>query len=664
MSPRTAARPRVETTPPADEEEAPGGYPRESPRAVLVLLTVLAGVSGGVAALVSRLVFPYLSIDNDEPLYRLQAQVIAHGHLFPAAPAPKGSYVPWLAAVHDGHYVLKYTPLVSAWHAVSYLLTGGFALGLAVLAALLVVVTYRLALELLDQPWIALLAAGLTALSPIVVVQSALLLPYLPTLLLLELFVWMLVRGTRRPSAWPFLLAGLTAATAFTIRPYDTALFVVPMLVWAGFGPLRGRRWPAAGRLALGAALPLAALLAYNAAATGHPFRLPFNTLESKDALGFGLRKLYPSDRGHHFGIVQGLAGVGDHLKLMAVWIAGGVVLLLLGIVAGVRRRLAAPLVALAVSGALLTVGYIAFWGAWNADDLWGGIRYVGPFYLMPVLLPVVLCGARGLADLFVAARRVTVAAGGLAAIAILAVTGVVLGFAISGNLHFTSQDRQLTALVDRPGQSVIFVASDPPFLMHPSAVLSNPPLSRTDLASHPDRLFAVGRGADDWTVLDTHPGRSAWLLRIHGALAKHLHVGETAQLYALREMQGAQVTVPLTLTSPRGTADLQLQVTTGMRTLTYELPVSGTTVQLRVTPGNLQIAGLSPDRVQQLRKPVSGLQLTLLQKSTPSGRQHVLDQLRLGFTQNADTVRILVPGDQVGSVGRPGSTWLAFPTG
>jgi hypothetical protein len=128
--------------------------------------------------------------------------------------------------------------------------------------------------------------------------------------------------------------------------------------------------------------------------------------------------------------------------------------------------------------------------------------------------------------------------------------------------------------------------------------------------------------------------------------------------------MQGAQVTVPLTLTSPRGTADLQLQVTTGMRTLTYELPVSGTTVQLRVTPGNVQIAGLSPDRVQQLRKPVSGLQLTLLQKSTPSGRQHVLDQLRLGFTQNADTVRILVPGDQVGSVGRPGSTWLAFPTG
>jgi len=415
--------------------------------------------------------------------------------------------------------------------------------------------------------------------------------------------------------------------------------------------------------LALGAVLPLAALLAYNVAATGHPFRLPFNTLESKDALGFGLRKLYPSDRGHHFGVVQGLAGVGDHLKLLAVWIAGGVLLLVLGLIAGLRRRLPAPLVAMAVSGAVLTIGYIGFWGAWNAADLWGGIRYVGPFYLMPLLLPVVLCGARGLADLFVAARRIALAAGGLAATAILAVTGVVLGFAISGNLHFTSQDRQLAALVDRPGQSVVFVATDPPFLMHPSAVLSNPPLSRSDRSSHPDRLFAVSRGADDITVLNTHPGRSAWLLRIHTPLAKYLHVGETAQLYALRDLQGAQVVVPLTLTAPLATADLQLQVSTGKRRLTYELPSTGTSVQLRVSPGDVEIAGLSPDRVEQLHKPVSGLQLTLLQNATPGGRQHVLDQQRLGFSQNADAVRLLVPGDRVGTVGKQGPTWLSFPS-
>jgi hypothetical protein len=459
-------------------------------------------------------------------------------------------------------------------------------------------------------------------------------------------------------------LAGLAAAAAFTIRPYDTLLFVVPMLVWAAFGPLRQRRLWAAGRLVLGAVLPLAGLLAYNAAATGHPFRLPFNALESKDSLGFGVRKLYPGDKRHHFGVVEGLAGLGDHLKLLAVWIAGGVLLLVLGIVAGVRRRLSAPLIALAVSGAVFAVGYIGFWGAWNAADLWGGIRYVGPFYLMPVLLPVVLCGARGLADLLGSARRAAVATGGLAATAILAVTGVVLGFAISGNAHFTSQDRRLTALVDRPGQSVVFVATDPPFLMHPSAVLSNRPLQRSDRASDPDRLFAVSRGADDLAVLASHPDRSAWLLRIHGALAKHLHVGETAQLYALRDLRGQQVVVPITLTAPVGTADLQLQIAAGKRKLTYELPTSGTSVQLRVRPDDLEIAGLAPDRVDQLRSRVSGLQISLLQRPVPGAVPRILDQQRLALSRTGGTVRLLVPGDQVGVVGKPGPTWLAFPTG
>ena len=65
------------------------------------------------------------------------------------------------------------------------------------------------------------------------------------------------------------------------------------------------------------------------------------------------------------------------------------------------------------------------------------------------------------------------------------------------------------------------------------------------------------------------------------------------------------------------------------------------------------------PDRVEQLRKPVSGLQITLLQTATPGGRQHVLDQRRLAMSRDAGSVRLLVPGQQVGTVGKPVSTWL-----
>ena len=57
---------------------------------------------------------------------------------------------------------------------------------------------------------------------------------------------------------------------------------------------------------------------------------------------------------------------------------------------------------------------------AWNADDLWGGVRYIGPFYVMPVMLPIVLCGARGLVDLWNARRS----AGALAGVATVAATG------------------------------------------------------------------------------------------------------------------------------------------------------------------------------------------------------------------------------------------------
>ena len=621
MPPRTVARRAAGAD--AATADGPGGRggpaaPRDRPglpaRTARLLLGLLAAASAAAAVVVSHFVFPRLSIDNDEPLYRLQAHVIAGGHLFPAAPRPTSSYVPWLAAVDHGHYVLKYTPLVPAWHAVSLLATGGFGLSLAVLAAALVLVTYGLAVEVLADRRAGLVAAGLVAFSPLIVIQSGLLLPYLPALLLLEAFAWALVAGARRGSGWLLAAAGLAAAAAFTIRPYDAVLFVVPPLLWAAFGPLRGHRWWAAGALSAGAVLPLAGLIAFDVAATGHPFRLPFNALESGDSLGFGVRRLYPSDRGHHFGLVQGLAGVGDHLRLMGWWVAGGVLLLVVGVLAAARRRLPAPVVAVVASGALLSAGYIAFWGAWNAADVWGGIRYVGPFYLMPLALPLALCGARGLVDLWDARRALGIGA----AAAVLAMAGVVLGFAVAGNLHFTHRDQQLASLLDRPGPSVVFVANDPPFLMHPSAVLSNPPLRRTDRSADPAQVFAVERGGADFQVLDQHPGRSAWLLRIYAPLGNHLHRGEQGQLTELRELRGGEVTAALTVFPPAHADQLRLQVALGDRQVSYDLPATGADLRMSVRPGSATLDGLTASASERLRRPIDGLQLTLL--GSPSG--------------------------------------------
>ncbi|HWC09634.1 MAG TPA: glycosyltransferase family 39 protein, partial [Acidimicrobiales bacterium] len=202
-----------------------------SPSAPLAV-AVLALLSGATAVVLSRAVFPELSVDNDETIYRLHADALAHGHLFVPAPAVPDAFRPWLAAVSGDHYVLKYSALFPALLAASQVLTGGPGLVLALIAAGTVVMTYLLAREVLAREGEALVAAALLALSPLVLVQSALLLAYLPTLLLLETFAWGVLRGLSTGRHRLLVLGGLAFGLAFAMRPYDAVLFGVPIVLW------------------------------------------------------------------------------------------------------------------------------------------------------------------------------------------------------------------------------------------------------------------------------------------------------------------------------------------------------------------------------------------------------------------------------------------------
>ncbi|MGH9021977.1 MAG: hypothetical protein ACRDV9_02575 [Acidimicrobiia bacterium] len=86
------------------------------------------------------------------------------------------------------------------------------------------------------------------------------------------------------------------------------------------------------------AAVGIVGLLAWNLAATGHPLRFPFSLLEPQDTLGFGVRRLYPSDVAHHFGPGEGFLGVIRHGALLLTWIAGGLILLVVALVALLRH--------------------------------------------------------------------------------------------------------------------------------------------------------------------------------------------------------------------------------------------------------------------------------------------------------------------------------------
>ena len=612
-----------------------------------------------LAVVLSVLLFPHLSINNDEPIYRLQAQALAEGHLFPPATSPAGSYTPWLGVVRGGHYVLKYTPVVPAWHALSLALTGGFATGLGLLAAIGVLVTYLLGCEVLGDRRVAALAAVLWALSPLTIVQSALLLPYLPFVVLLQLAALGVLRGLRLSRAGPIAGGGLALGLAVAARPYDAVLFLLPLAGWLVWSERRRLGW-AVTRLALGLVPALAALLAFDQAATGSPLTLPFSLLEPNDKLGFGARQLYPSDRPHSFGIVQGLLGVWDHLWLLGIgWAAGGVVLVLLAVVAVVRRRVSTPAALLGAGALLLLLGYLGFWGAWNAAELWGGTRYVGPFYVMSVLVPIVLLGARGLADLVAARRRLVQVGGGVVAAAGIALIVTTLLTALPANATMSRHDRRLEDLLAAQGRALVFIPSNPPYLQHPSAVLDNglKPDGRT--------VFALTRGVDDFTVADDQPGRALLRLRVLGLYNKSPKVRYVAWLERVREVRGA--TVPLTLQArpPAGLSSFRVLFTVGDRRLSWNLdPTRINQLQLQLTAAGPQLVGQGPPLVetgpvpdQALKREIESagpgaLVVTLLARRA-NGREREVEQDKIAYRPEGSGVAVLAPDGLVARQGK-----------
>ncbi len=634
----------------------------------MLVVAALAVASAVVAVLLSVLLFPHLSIDNDEPIYRLQAQTLADGHLFPHAPPPADAYRPWLAVVRGGHYVLKYTPVVPGIHAASLAVTGGFATGLALLAAAGVVATYLLAREVLDDRRVAALAAGLWALSPLTIVQSAMLLPYLPFVILVELVVLGALRGVRLSRRLPLAGAGLALGLAVATRPYDTVLFLLPLAGWLVWTSRRRLGW-AVSSLATGLAPPLIALLGFNALATGSPLSLPFALLEPEDKLGFGGRQLYPSDPPHHFGIAQGLAGIGNHLWLLGIgWAAGGVLLAVLAVVAVTRRRVGRSGVLLGAGGLLLCVGYLAFWGAWNAADLWGGIRFVGPFYVMILLVPLVVLGARGLADLFAGARLARVG-GVLVSLLGAGLVTTTLLTALPADATMTSHDTALKRMLSAQGDSVVFIPTNPPFLQHPSAVLDN---GACGGPACPDgrTVFALTTGADDFTVVGDNPRRSLLRLRILGAYNRTPKARYVAWLERLREVTAPEVPLTATVRVP-AFPSARLVLTVGDRRLSWPLPVGTTsTLAVRLTPTGPEIPALGPPLVEtgpvldaklkpEIESVVPGALVATVLGRVPTGREVLVETDRIAVRTDGTGVAVLAPDGLVERQGRGGDPAL-----
>ncbi|HWC09623.1 MAG TPA: hypothetical protein VG455_00220, partial [Acidimicrobiales bacterium] len=404
----------------------------------------------------------------------------------------------------------------------------------------------------------------------------------------------------------------------------------------------------------------LACFLLWNAAATGSPFRLPFSALEPDDTLGFGVRRLYPTDSGYDFGLRQGLSGVVRHGLLLGWWVAGGAVLLVLAAVAAVRPSARGATRCLAAVAVVLPLGYVFFWGPWNATVLWGGTRYVGPFYFLPVVVPVAVLGARALADLTRWRRRAGVVAG----VAVVSVTAATMVVVVHENRAFTRHNRAIVDLVDRAGRppKLVYAAMPTPFLMHPSPVIAN----RWDLSG--PVVYALARGSGDVRVARLHPDRDYYHLEL---MASYLRPGERfgARLERLALVAGAtRLDVGFVARWRPSPGPLDVVVVASGTARAYRLdPSPGpgpheARERLVVTPQGAELANRAPTR--QWRETAPGSTVTVRLRRTPPGARPVtLGEERLPLRSDGRTMEVLVPDGRVWTAGRPTPPALELST-
>ena len=541
------------------------------------MLAALALVAGAAAVLTNLTLFPLFSLNRDDSVYVAMARLIETGAV--TLPADADPLRPWASAVVGDRVVLKYTPPWPAVIAAGDLLTGSPRAALAVSAAAAAVLVALLTAEVFRDRVVALTAGALFALSPVVVVQSGTYLPYLFSLALGLGAAVLLLSGTRLGSTPRLVAAGAVAGVAAFARPFDALLTVAPFALAVLLARERGglSRPDLVLRVAAGALPVLALTLVYNALVVGGPFRLPFTVTGPQDTFGFGDRGVFPQYT-VHFTLGDGVAGLLANLRGTPGWVAGGVVLVALAVL-GLTRTRGAARWAVAALAVVVPLGYLPFWGPWAISAQWEGLELFGPFYWLPVVVPLAVFGAAGLVRV---ARRAWPPAAVLV-VAMVVLTALAVPDPVAGNRAVTEEYRAVQrvvtaadlddALLFLPRRGDLGFESDTPFLQN-------------DPALEQSVLYAEQRGAADLALAARFPDRSLHRLSEDD--------GGPPVVEPLRVDAGPQVRLRLRLTVPAGAVGAVAYLRIGDRTHEQPLERSGEVTWTVAAPG----AEVDPDAV------------------------------------------------------------------
>jgi|GEM_PF-792748 len=647
----------------ADEEGLPaarqqakglGAVIRRMARNPAVMVALLAVASATWAVVASHQVFPYLSDDHDEAIYLLQADALAHGHLFPPAPAHPESFSPWLSVLSGDKYLLKYSPVHASFVALGILL-GNPRLALGLIAGAVVVLAYLLAQEVLGDRKQAALASAFFAFSPLFLIQSVTFLPYSSSLLLLMAFAVALLRGMRSSGRSWLWASGFLLGLAVFARPFDAVLFAAPLGLYFLISRWRDRRklFGQAAWLALGAALPILAMLAYYWAATGSPFRSPFSVLEPRDTLGFGNRKITPNHPDLIFTPGHGLYGVIRHVVLTSFWCFGGLVLIGF-LLAGLRRQQrGGPAPWLALVGLTVPFGYLFFWGTFGTGQRGGLTAFLGPFYFLPLLVPLTFLAARGFTAFWQRDRLLGV----MAIMSMVIASGFLLVRGVQANLRATREDRLLysTLAPIKDERSIVFLQPlYGPTLLHPFTGLRN---------SHDydaRTVYALDLGEhQDLDVIEDYPGRAAYRFRLEGG--DYRDNPPDPALYSsvlpLRVVEQPRLRTTLSLRNPTADPVVVVSVVMNGRRDTFVVDTqsyAGKPHRVGLDIG-LDSVDLGGPVVSHVVEPVDqeGLVISVSLASSVAGPPRTVYQRELGWNADGSTFRMLLPGylatDQLG---------------
>jgi hypothetical protein len=488
-----------------------------SKKAARVTVGLLATAAFCVSLSVGHFFFPNLSLNNDEAVYVLEAQMFGQGDVTLSDSAHGDAFRPWMSGrVGDDRLVLVQQPTLPALMALSEALFGTMRLALAAIAAAAVVAVYALTNALLRDLRIAVVAAACFVLSPLVMVQSAMFVSYVLAVSLAAASLAVLTRGLdRRTEGQPFrswlIGAGLFEGALLCTRPLEGIILGGVIFAWTLLRSANVRIAVRSMMWVYVASTPLLiAALVYNSFTTGDPFTFALWTIGGNDSFGFGPRAIAEHSQFINVGVSEAWLALRVNLRAFPHWIVGGVVSVPVALWGASRLWTISRSVfwLVVVQLCLTPFAYFFYYGNYL---IIGGRNFYGPHYYLSLLLPTMVLLGVGLVDL--AGRRRVVLPAAIGAMAL----GMAIEIPDKVNVNLAARDaiaaevELVDSTVQEPAVVLIPVGKDGPYILHPWGAFANPPSLDSDV------LYAVDLGARSLELVERFPNRRFYRFEISG---------------------------------------------------------------------------------------------------------------------------------------------------